>query len=201
MVQAVQNLQPADLAPISALNGQSDRQDIHRAAVKLSELIDNAMVTSGLGKARGYLLENRTDYREQLLASMILAKAIPNKGTRAAIQTVFRSPVAQKLKDIYNRGPKARPLPQDVYRDTLLESRGRVCFHFALAMNTLTRAVDQLCDGVLSREKVVETPHPQAGEDMNAFDARYTQDMNEPQVSAILDEIDQKGRALMNNPS
>ena len=180
MVATVQQLQPGDLNPISALASPNPAlSDIHAAALKLNELINGVMDGCGLARPSGLLMKNREDYREQLIASMILTKAIPNKPSLNAVQGLLQSDEARKLKSIYifsNMFPQGEEADKKAIADMSL--------HAELALNTLKRAVDQRCDGVLSEEKLI-TAYDRADLDVYAPDSKNRKVLLDIQIQAM----------------
>ena len=156
MVAAVKELQPGDLAAISSLDAGSKAEDVHKAVLKLSELVDFAIERSGLGKARGLLKVRRDDYREQLLASMILAKAIPDRETLQSVHDVLRQDEIRGLKKLYKQSYSMVDPNADAFSTSLASHVAYVCLHLELSLSAMKRAVDQICDGVLSREDPIE---------------------------------------------
>ena len=155
MVAEVQKLQPGDLDPIRELASRNPAaSDVHAASLKLNELINRVMGGSGLARPNGLLQKDRADYREQLIASMILTKAIPDKSSLDKVHDLLQSNEVRALRSTYIFAtvmPKANAMGSDMPR-----KMGAVSLHVDLALNTLKRAVDQRRDGVLSKEQRVE---------------------------------------------
>ena len=156
MVTAVKQLQPADLAPLSTLGANSHGEAIHKAAVKLTELVNGAMARSGLGRPRNLLQTRRSDYREQLLASMILAKAIPNKAALRNVQALLQSNEAGGLRRLYKQSYALVDPHANIVSNDLQGHVAEVCMHLEFSLDALKRAADQMCDGVLSEERPVD---------------------------------------------
>lgn len=161
MVSAVQQLKPNDLAPIAELAQDPVATDAHKAAVKLGELVNGAMAKSGLGNVNGFSKTPRNDYREQLLACMILAKAIPDKTTRDKVHAFFQSDEVRALKKVYQatlaKFQKDAKAHGNATTNHLLATLGDVYLHLSISLNTLKRAVDQMHDGVLSQEQGIKS--------------------------------------------
>jgi hypothetical protein len=185
MVAEVQKLQPGDLDPICELASRNPTaSDVHAASLKLNELINRVMDGCVLARPNGLLHKNRTDYREQLIASMILTKAIPNKSSLNAVHAFLQSDEVRALRSLYMYStvmvnPKANAM--DCHLADIL---GDVSLHVEMALNTLKRAVDQRCDGVLSKEQRVE-----------AY-LRDDLDVNAPPSQAILGKVLAMAQAL-----
>ena len=184
MVATVQQLQPGDLNPISALASPNPAlSDIHAAALKLNELINGVMDGCGLARPSGFLMKNREDYREQLIASMILTKAVPNRSLNA-VQGLLQSDEARKLRStyIFSHTFPAHVFPGGEEADK--KAIADMSLHAELALNTLKRAVDQRCDGVLSEEKLI-TAYDRADFDVYAPDSKNRKVLLDIQIQAM----------------
>ena len=191
MVSAVQQMQPSDLAEISALGTHPDTQTAYKAALKLHELVNDASTRSGLARGPGDLTWIKDDYRGQLLASMILAKAIPSKATLTQVQTNLHAPNVRVLKNIYDHAQRVtiaamREVGSGI--DNLdVNKMADVCLGLSFSLNALVRAADQMCTGVLSADNPIEKL------DNSGF-ASYGQ-ANRQTVDTIIDDVWAKTQA------
>ena len=137
----------------------------------------------GLARPSGFLMKNREDYREQLIASMILTKAVPNRSLNA-VQGLLQSDEARKLRStyIFSHTFPAHVFPGGEEADK--KAIADMSLHAELALNTLKRAVDQRCDGVLSEEKLI-TAYDRADLDVYAPDSKNRKVLLDIQIQAM----------------
>ena len=167
MVAAVQRIQPSDLAEIGDLGTNPGTLTTYKALLKLQELIDNACTNSGLDRASKKAPLPDEDFRRKLLASMIIARAIPDKATLDRVQANLHADDVRALKDIYTcttqwvikasqpnnpRVPDPIVKPNDdISVDGLLKDKvSDVCMELSFSLNTFVRTVDQMSQGVSS---------------------------------------------------
>ena len=173
MVATVQRIQPSDLAEISDLGTNPGTITTYKALLKLQELIDNACTNSGLDRASKTLPLPDEDFRRQLLASMIIARAIPDKATLDRVQAYLHTNDVRALKDIFNctnrwviktlkqNDPEVpHPIIAPDVRigvDSLLADKvSDVYTELSFSLNTFVRTVDQMSQGVSSDKDFIK---------------------------------------------
>lgn len=161
MVTTVQRIQPSDLAEISALGTHPGTITTYKATLKLRELINDAIANSDLSHAQKNPAWIESDYRGQLLASMIIAKAIHNKTTLDQVQANLHADDVRVLKNIYDlaTGWAINDLHERRRSgiDTLdVNLMADVHLNVSFALKVLVRTVDQMSRGVLSAENPID---------------------------------------------
>lgn len=135
--------------PIQNLASSASAQDIHAAADQLDKLVYG---TSGPSE---HFVAPKDDYGDQLFANLVLTGAFPNKADLLKVQTALHSETASKLARYY--GDRVHEYFRQNHLAGVSMTRAISSYdRHAFALDFLRRAVDQLCDGILSAGSPVE---------------------------------------------
>lgn len=170
IVTEVKQLQTIDLAEIRRLSAHSSTLDLHTATVKFCELVNSIMERCGLGKA-DWLDEK--NYRQKLVANLVLVKAFPNKADIIEVQKLFHAPrsgaapsrpgttrLAYELRCFYKVAPWwVQDQIKGARGDFLLNKASDLIIDHNRKLTHLQRAVDQICDGISADDEPVEAPN------------------------------------------
>ena len=152
IVSSVQQLHRLHFRPLADLHANPSTEGVYEASLELHDMINSVMASSGLGPGPAYLQMARGDYREQLIASMIIARAIPQASDLDSAQRNMHADPTRMLRNFYGQIlEEGMEMTKNGRLDTLsLDRLNDFCRHLDCALTTLARTVDQMKNGIMS---------------------------------------------------
>ena len=152
IVSNVQQLHRLHFRRLADIYASPSIAGIYEASIELHDMINSVMASSGLGPGPASLLMARSDYKEQLIASMIIAKAIPQAADLDCAYRNLHADASRSLRNVYWQiQEEGMEMAKKGRLDTLsLDKLNDACRHLDCALTTLARTVDQMRNGVMS---------------------------------------------------